>query len=982
MNLRRNYLFAALAVLAVTLAVLMVRLAAQQAGGADEIKARAKQDAAFAAAYRSEPGGAPEEELWQVLILMGVGDKQPVSWNGDLRVTDGEIFAVEGYRFELPDRVLPQGGWQMRTETVRILHGSTLAGHGPAPGETRILPKGLLVRGAGNSSTRLAVRTERGEFNVSPMRLAFGSPSPHLDNRVEVLRLPPATDLGGTPLRQHDFPAIGAGDDGALWVTWSSYHDRSEELNFRRYQDGRWTRLIPVGRAAADIWRPAVVTDENNKPWLVWSQQVDGNWDIYAMAWENNEWGRLHRLSDNPLPDIEPHAARAGDGTIYVVWQSLVGRTSQVRMRYLQGGRWSPVVEVAAGPRNNWSPAVAGGRDGSAWIVWDRYNTSYDVYSRHFSPAKGLGAERPVATTERFEAHPTVAVDTNGRPWVAWETGPVNWGKDLGAALGESSPGTPLGGPRKLEVVVLEGDTWKAPAALNRADALAEGSSEEGAPWLHADHQGGIWLAFKRRYSRQAFRPSVHWEWFLTRLEGESWSRPMPLPLSWTRRSARISLASSGTRLWAFWSHENRNFAFASRPLLNRVLAGSLPLPGTPPQPRLSEYRPEPAKLPPGGHADEAGDVTRVRGYRVKAGKETLRIVRGDLHRHTELSQDLGGLDDGTLPEFYRYMIDAAEMDFGASTDHQGGGTDYWNAVTLKMTDMFHFPERFTAFYGYERNLANPHGHRNIIHTQRNYPIVPFFQRIDNRFMLPDTPDGELLTFNSMSFGGGIENDTKLLYEELRKSGGMAISHTSATDSMGTDWRDNDPSLEPVVEIYQGARQNAEHKNAPRGVRDGEEAKALGGFQAAGLVWNAWKKGLRLGVIASSDHFSTHISYAMVYTPGTGRQAIFDSIRKRRTYGATDNIILEFWLGDRFMGDDFKASSRQKVRVKAHGTDIIEAVHLIRDGVYIYKHAPNSREVEFEYSDADVGPGEHWYYVRVEQRNGELAWSSPIWVRY
>ena len=35
---------------------------------------------------------------------------------------------------------------------------------------------------------------------------------------------------------------------------------------------------------------------------------------------------------------------------------------------------------------------------------------------------------------------------------------------------------------------------------------------------------------------------------------------------------------------------------------------------------------------------------------------------------------------------------------------------------------------------------------------------------------------------------------------------------------MGTDWRDNDPELEPVVEIYQGARNNYEHEGAPRAV--------------------------------------------------------------------------------------------------------------------------------------------------------------------
>jgi hypothetical protein len=572
-------------------------------------------------------------------------------------------------------------------------------------------------------------------------------------------------------------------------------------------------------------------------------------------------------------------------------------------------------------------------------------------------------------------------MDARNRPWIAFETGPPNWGKDTGFALGERESGAPLGGPRRIEVVVLDNNVWKAPVGVAFEDTLAAGSVEEGAPLLHADAQGDLWLAFKRRYARAAFRTSVHWESFLTRLEGERWSEPVPLPASWTRRSIRMGLASSGGHLWAFWPHESRRWEFASRPIENRVLAGSMPFPGPAPAPKLTEYRPENVSAP-AAHPREREEVAVARQYRVKLGDQVLRVLRGDLHRHTELSQDQGGQDDGTIIEFYRYMIDAADMDFGASTDHQAGGTGYWNAMTQKLADMYYFPQRFTPLYGYERNLGNPHGHRNLIHVQRNYPIVPFFQSIDRRFMLPDSPDGELLTFNSNSFGGGVANDTTLLYEELRKSGGLAISHTSSTAGMGTDWRDNDPALEPVVEIYQGARQNAEHKNAPRGVRDGEEAKALGGFQAPGLVCNAWKKGYRLGVIASSDHYSTHISYAMVYAPGTSREEILDAIKKRRTYGATDNILLEFWMGDRFMGDDFRASERQKIRIKAIGTGEIAKVRLIRDGNFIYEAAPGKQEVSLEYIDREAGAGEHWYYVRAEQANGKLAWSSPIWVIY
>jgi hypothetical protein len=441
-----------------------------------------------------------------------------------------------------------------------------------------------------------------------------------------------------------------------------------------------------------------------------------------------------------------------------------------------------------------------------------------------------------------------------------------------------------------------------------------------------------------------------------------------------------MGLTAAGGRLWAFWPSENREWDFTSRPFENRVIAGSMPLPGSGTAPVLSAFAPDPDPAPT-GHPDEAGDVARARAHRIKYGSTTLQILRGDLHRHTELSPD-SNIDEGTIIEFYRYMIDAADMDFGASTDHQGGGHDYWNTMTQKLADMYYFPERFTPLYAYERNPGNPHGHRNIIHLTRDYPIVPFFQNIDQRFMMPDTPDGELLTFNSNSFGSTIDNDTRLLLDSVKESGGIAIPHTSGTSSMGTDWHASDPEVDMVVEIYQGDRMNYEHKNAPRGIQDGAEGESPGGYQEPGLVWNAWNKGYRLGVIASSDHFSTHISYAMVYSPGSLREQVFESIKQRHTYGATDNIILEFWMGDHLMGDEFVAPERQIMRVKAVGTGEIAAVRLIRDGQFLYQTEPGKREVSMEYVDTDISPGRHWYYVRIEQANGEIAWSSPIWVTY
>ena len=92
---------------------------------------------------------------------------------------------------------------------------------------------------------------------------------------------------------------------------------------------------------------------------------------------------------------------------------------------------------------------------------------------------------------------------------------------------------------------------------------------------------------------------------------------------------------------------------------------------------------------PSSAHADEAGDLRAIRAYTAPIDGKANHIVRGDFHRHTELSWDRGGEPDGSLEDFYRYMIDAAAMDFGASTDHQGGAWPYWWWYTQKMTDMY-----------------------------------------------------------------------------------------------------------------------------------------------------------------------------------------------------------------------------------------------------------------------------------------------------
>jgi hypothetical protein len=57
-------------------------------------------------------------------------------------------------------------------------------------------------------------------------------------------------------------------------------------------------------------------------------------------------------------------------------------------------------------------------------------------------------------------------------------------------------------------------------------------------------------------------------------------------------------------------------------------------------------------------------------------------------------------------------------------------------------------------------------------------------------------------------------------------------------------------------------------------------------------------------------------------------------------------------------------------------------VDVIKDFIYVYSTEPKKAKVEFEWLDEEKrGNGLSWYYVRVLQEDGEIAWGSPIWVR-
>ena len=865
------------------------------------------------------------------LVRFGADGGAPRDWSGEMR----GAASVEPWQFDEGDSA-SANSWTAATRVETFWHAPwerTLFG---TKREERLSERGLIVSSAAD---RLEFDTAAGEFEFAPSQIGWGEPLRLLDAAVEVSRVPEIERIAGRGAE--DFPALLVTRAGEEWIAWQTYTEGGDRLWVRRDEQAP----EPLTPAERELFRVVLAEGPGGEVWAVWSEMRDRNWDLYARVWRDGSWAGEQRLTSAPGSDIFHALASDESGRLYLAWQSLRGGQSDIYLRIYSDGEWGNEIPVASDPANDWEPAVAA-RDGRAAVAWDSYrNGNYDVYVRFVENGE-LSERTPVAETPSFEARPSIAFDEQGRLWLAWEEGDSQWGKDYVNGVAEAGMGLLM--RRQTRVGVWVGGELRQLPGEPFDTAPPEARHLSVAPKLALDSAGNPWVFYRHRTGTPR-RPQptyrTMWRQGATTFRDGRWVEMIRFPRGFGRMDAPLAAArdpEGGLRV--VWPGDGRDFP-AGFPGEQDLYRATLPS-GPPTELELSAFR-FPGEDFAAVHPNEAGAVAQLRPYRRQVDGRTMGIVRGDMHRHTDLSWD--GNRDGSLFDAYRYALDAAGMDYLGVADHMAGaGVDHHWRKIQRAADLFTMPGVFAPLYGYERSRGYPSGHRNVMFAQPGVPVFPFSraEREDNA-------------------NTGVEP----LYEHLRENKGIVMVHTSATGA-GTDWTDSAQDVEPLVEIYQGYRTNYETADAPRG----------GGDRPAGFVWNAWAKGLKLGVQSSSDHVSTHASYGMIWVDEVTSEAVLEGIRARRSYAATDNILLDFSVNGAVMGGAIRAQGPPRIEAKAIGTAPIARIEVVRDNTYIHTHEPESSEATFAYVDNDATPGEHWYYVRVEQQDGQLAWASPVWV--
>ncbi|MEQ1859966.1 MAG: DUF3604 domain-containing protein [Chthoniobacteraceae bacterium] len=971
-----------------------------------------------------------------IKLRFGIKDKEATDWSGTVAVAPGSVTLISGWRFAQQDKADSVTGWTCRTRPQ--VADNKRRSNNPQKQQARVATtvqigdNGVLISFSGVSEdSRVTVKTAQGEIAFAFSEVPHGKPVRKLDGEVELERTAASRVLTMEAKTDDDYPAAAIAPDGTVWAVWQSYTpgiDRGERAKSWDKEPAEMKSLatapggdqlmlrasggepIAITSEGRDIYRSAVALDGGGRVWVVWSENQHykpfpnnpaPNFDIFTRSFEpkTKKLGDVEKLTDSPGSDIWPVAATDSTGRVWIAWQGVRDNVFRIFERHQTKDGWSKPREVSTQKGNCWAPAITA-TNGKVAVAWDTYDKGdYDVWVREFS-AETPDAARPVANTPDYEARPALTYDKDGALWVAWEKSGATWGKDWGAY--EREAGIGLYRDRQIGVAVLKGGQWMEPAGdfakalpggvRGRAPGARGGSAERQAgqeaeasrnltrnnlALITCDSAGRVWIFARARRDDFGRTPlGSLWLNWAAYADGDAWVGPIFVPHSDNLlfNSPAVAAAPDGSVAVVHSSDHRQDRHIVRRgPGGNAALdSGNDPFDNDLYVSRLrATADAKPAKLavakaqpvadaqPSPATVKERGELANIRAYRATVGGKELRIQRGEFHRHTEISGD--GAGDGPLEDMWRYAIDVAAMDWFGNGDHDNGaGREYPWWLTQKTTDAFLLPGSFSPVYSYERSVRYPEGHRNVIFTRRGIRTLPRLPISDRNVHQPAP-------------------DTQMLYKYLHLFDGICASHTSAT-SMGTDWRDHDPKVEPMVEIYQGARQNYERPGAPRSPTADD---AIGGWEPLGFINLAFKKGYRMAFQSSSDHGSTHISYALAYAEDSSREAIFTAMQQRHVYGATDNIIADFRCGAHMMGDEFTTSEAPKFRIHLEGTAPFAKVVFVKDDVEIFTATPNKAKCDVEWTDPQPTAGQtSYYYVRGEQADGELVWASPMWIKF
>ena len=354
-----------------------------------------------------------------------------------------------------------------------------------------------------------------------------------------------------------------------------------------------------------------------------------------------------------------------------------------------------------------------------------------------------------------------------------------------------------------------------------------------------------------------------------------------------------------------------------------------------------------------------------------------LKYFWGDPHNHTGFSD---GFTTAGPSQSYGYAKNTTNLDFAVVTDHAEA---IWGCPLSKeeidkietAAASYNSPGKFVTFFGFEWTGSFP--------WNKNWPVNQGHAHV----IFP--ADGVICRADTNEC-----NSFEKLIEKVEPFGPMVIRHHVCSSWAPATFPDKSLETMPVLEIA-SSHGSCECNDCPGLIPDRVAGKE-------NYIRSALLSGIHYGIVGGSDNHNARPGarkfpgkenlnmdaggLTCVIAKELTREGIFSAIKGRSCYATTSaRIFLDFTLAGKPMGKVLPTGTPVKGTFRVHGADIIDQVTIFRGDILrkefktILSIKPAVLDVTGDWSDPSP-VSKAVYYLRVIQKDGEMAWSSPIWV--
>ena len=361
-------------------------------------------------------------------------------------------------------------------------------------------------------------------------------------------------------------------------------------------------------------------------------------------------------------------------------------------------------------------------------------------------------------------------------------------------------------------------------------------------------------------------------------------------------------------------------------------------------------------------------------------GKTTYQPYFGQLHSHTQYSDGSGTLDSAL--SYIRSLPASANVQFVAFTDHSNYFDSknapnveaaLYDTTLVKDSDASHSWKTYkdtiaqfnkdnagdmVAIGGFEMTWSGGPGHINTFNT-------------------PGIVSRNNSTLNNKTADAGMKAYYALLSQEEGKNSISQFNHPGTTFGNFKDFNYWDPVIDSRMYMVE--------------VGNGEGQIGAGGYYPSYEQYiMALDKGWHLAPTNNQDNHQGKWGNAndardVILTDNFTEEGIYDAIRALRMYATEDkNLELGYTVNGLMMGSRIETvPGKLDIEVSVYDpdrTDSIAKVEVVVNSGKVAHVWDDPAELKSGTLSVTLAPEYSYYFIRVTQKDGDLAVTSPVWV--